>query len=131
VIKQRTLATDHIIELINKFDLYPEARKRAPISEVVVEVREDIDVELLSAKITDPRSGRPKEANIAFSVAYQYSNPAIAQKVANELVSFYLTISAKTSRRGRAKQRRPPPSSTPKRRRCNSSSQSWKQKWRP
>jgi uncharacterized protein involved in exopolysaccharide biosynthesis len=40
--------------------------------------------------VIDPRSGRPTQATIAFSVSYDSHSPELALKVANELTTLYL-----------------------------------------
>jgi succinoglycan biosynthesis transport protein ExoP len=45
---------------------------------------------MISADVVDPRSGRPMQATIAFSVSYQNRSPDLALKVANDLTSLYL-----------------------------------------
>ena len=45
---------------------------------------------MISADVIDPRSGRPTQATIAFSVSYQSRSPDLALKVANDLTSLYL-----------------------------------------
>ncbi|MEW8418747.1 MAG: lipopolysaccharide biosynthesis protein [Candidatus Thiodiazotropha endolucinida] len=53
-------------------------------------LHEDIELEMISADVVDPRSGRPTTATIAFTLAFSNKNPRIAQKVTNELVSLFL-----------------------------------------
>ncbi len=47
-------------------------------------------MQLVSAEAVDPRSGQSRKATIAFNVSFDDENRAVAQKVANELVSLYL-----------------------------------------
>ncbi len=90
VITQRVMTTQNLIEIINKYDLYPEARRTEPITEVVDTLREDVAMELISADIIDPRRGLPTKATIAFQLSFDHANPRRAQQIANELVSLYL-----------------------------------------
>jgi uncharacterized protein involved in exopolysaccharide biosynthesis len=53
-------------------------------------MRDDISMRMISADVIDPRSGRPTQATIAFSVNYQSHSPELAVKVANDLTSLYL-----------------------------------------
>jgi polysaccharide biosynthesis transport protein len=53
-------------------------------------LRGDIAMHMISADVIDPRSGRPTQATIAFSVSYQSRSPDLALKVANDLTSLYL-----------------------------------------
>ena len=90
VITQRVMTTQNLIEIINKYDLYPEARRTEPITEVVDTLREDVAMELISADIIDPRRGLPTKVTIAFQLSFDHANPRRAQQIANELVSLYL-----------------------------------------
>ncbi len=90
VIEQRFKATANLIRTIEKYDLYAEARETVPTSGLVAGMRDKIKVELISANVMDPRGGRPRKATIAFAVSFDYGDPATAQKVTSELVSWYL-----------------------------------------
>lgn len=90
VIQQRVMTTQNLIEIITKFKLYADRRQRDPISVVAQDFREQISLDLVSADVVDPRSGRATRATIAFSVSFSDRQPWVAQKVANELVSLYL-----------------------------------------
>jgi uncharacterized protein involved in exopolysaccharide biosynthesis len=48
-------------------------------------------MDLVSAEVRDPQSGRAGEATIAFTVSFDHRSPEIAQRVANEIVSLYLS----------------------------------------
>ena len=90
VIQQRVMTTQNLINIINKFDLYRQRRLREPISEIASNFRGKISMELVSAEVIDPRSGRSMEATIAFNVSFEDTSRRVAQQVANELVSLYL-----------------------------------------
>ncbi len=92
VITQRTMTMKNIMELVEKYELYDEAElKRRTKTEIVKEFRDEaVALDIISAEIVDPRSGRPTEATVAFTLAYKHKNPAKAQKVTNELVNLYL-----------------------------------------
>ncbi len=91
VISQRVMATQNLLEIIRKYDLYAEARRVQPVSEVVERMRGKIKMDLVSAEVRDPQSGRAGEATIAFTVSFDHRSPEIAQRVANEIVSLYLS----------------------------------------
>jgi succinoglycan biosynthesis transport protein ExoP len=90
VIEQRFKATANLVRIIDKYNLYAHERDVTPITEIVAKMRDKIGVELISANVMDPRGGRPRKATIAFSVTFDYREAATAQKVASELVSWYL-----------------------------------------
>ncbi len=96
VIEQRFKATANLVRTIDKYDLYAEARETVPTSALVAGMRNKINVELISANVMDPRGGKPRKATIAFSVSFNYRDPATAQKVTSELVSWYLNENTRT-----------------------------------
>jgi succinoglycan biosynthesis transport protein ExoP len=90
VISQRVMTTQNLLELIGRYNLYPDLRDRVPREVLLGKMRADIGMHMISADVIDPRSGRPTQATIAFSVSYQSRSPDLALKVANELTSLYL-----------------------------------------
>ena len=95
VISQRVMTSVHLIEIIDKYDLYADLREREPREVILATMREDVNREMISADVVDPRSGRPTEATIAFSLSFTSKSPRLAQRVANELVSLFLNENIK------------------------------------
>ena len=96
VIKQRIMTTEKVMAIVNKYKLYPESRNKVPASELVGIFRENLQVKMVNANVTDPRSGRTKRASIAFTVSFMDQNPKIAQQVASELVTQFLNENVRT-----------------------------------
>jgi succinoglycan biosynthesis transport protein ExoP len=90
VISQRVMTTQNLLTLIERYDLYADIRQRVAREELLQKMRDDIAMKMISADVIDPRSGRPTQATIAFSVSYQSRSPDLALKVANDLTSLYL-----------------------------------------
>ncbi len=90
IISQRVMTRSNLIKIINKYNLYAKMAENSPIESIIEKLRKDISMEMISADVIDPRSGRPSQATIAFSLAYNSRSPSKAQEVANELVSLYL-----------------------------------------
>ncbi|HEU4779756.1 MAG TPA: hypothetical protein VFS58_07715 [Steroidobacteraceae bacterium] len=90
VISQRVMTTQNLLEIVRRHDLYPAMLKRESRERIIEEIRDDIDFEMLSADVIDPRSGVPRKATIAFTVSYEHPSPDLAMKVANELTTLYL-----------------------------------------
>jgi len=90
VISQRVMTTQNLMALIDRYKLYPDIRAREPREVLLERMRADIAMHMISADVIDPRSGRPTQATIAFSVSYQSRSPDLALKVANDLTSLYL-----------------------------------------
>jgi polysaccharide biosynthesis transport protein len=90
IISQRVMTTKNLLEIIERYDLYPHRRKRDTREALIARMRKDIRVDMISASVIDPRSGTPREATIAFTVSYTSRSPAQAVRVANELTTLYL-----------------------------------------
>ena len=90
VISQRVMTTQNLLSLIERYNLYPEMRLTKPREVLLQTMRNDISLKMISADVIDPRSGRPTQATIAFSVNYRSHSPDLAVKVANDLTSLYL-----------------------------------------
>jgi uncharacterized protein involved in exopolysaccharide biosynthesis len=90
VISQRVMTTQNLLGLIERYNLYPDIRLSKPREVLLLKMREDISMKMISADVIDPRSGRPTQATIAFSVSYKSHSPELALKVANDLTSLYL-----------------------------------------
>ena len=84
-ISQEVLSRARLEDLINRFGLYVELRKQAPLEDVIARMRGDIKLELKSAELRGLR-----EATVAFTIAYQGSDPATVSIVTNTLASFYI-----------------------------------------
>jgi succinoglycan biosynthesis transport protein ExoP len=90
VISQRVMTTQNLLGLIERYNLYPEIRLTKPREVLLLKMRGDIALKMISADVIDPRSGRPTQATIAFNVSYKNHSPELALKVANDLTSLYL-----------------------------------------
>ncbi len=96
VISQRVMTTTNLSEVLKKYDLYKDIREKKSREEVMDIMRKDISLNMISADVIDPRSGRPTQATIAFKLTYDNRSPELAQKVANELVTLYLNENLKS-----------------------------------
>jgi len=98
-INQRIMGTDKLLEIIKKFNLYPELKQKWTTEEIVAKARKDIKLNTISADVIDPRTGMPKPATIAFTLSYEGTNPQVVQQVAGELASLYLAENLATRER--------------------------------
>jgi uncharacterized protein involved in exopolysaccharide biosynthesis len=90
VISQKVMTTDNLSKIINDYDLYKTDRKTTSMAVLVEEMREEINLEMISADVIDPLSGKAKTATIAFTLSFNSKNARTSQKVTNELVSLFL-----------------------------------------
>jgi polysaccharide biosynthesis transport protein len=90
IITQQVMTTENLFKIIQKYDLYADARKKKSREYVLQKMKSDVGFRMISADVIDPRSGNPTKATIAFSVSYKNRSADLAARVANELVSLYL-----------------------------------------
>lgn len=103
VIRQRVLTMQNIMDMVRKFKLYDEGElARMPRTEIAQEFIDAVKLEVISADVVDPRSGRPTAATIAFTLSFEASDPRKTQGVTNELVNLFLNenLRSRTERAG-------------------------------
>ncbi|MHB8453973.1 MAG: GumC family protein [Acidiferrobacterales bacterium] len=95
-ISQQVMTRANLLDLVNKYNLYPDKRRSETNDEIVRRMQNDIRLEAINADVIDPQTGQPRPATIAFKLSYDGETPTIAQKVANELMTLYLNENLKT-----------------------------------
>jgi uncharacterized protein involved in exopolysaccharide biosynthesis len=95
VISQQVMTRAVLLQMVEKYNLYPTKRKYETSEEILERMRRDIKLTPINADVTDRRSGSRGNVTIAFSLAYDSETPASAQKVASELTSLYLNENVK------------------------------------
>lgn len=97
VISQRIFTLNNIMDIVQRYSLWDEDElKRTPRTEIMMKFQKKMKLDVISAEVMDPRLGRTTEATIAFTLSFDHRNPAIAQKVANELVNLYMNENLKS-----------------------------------
>jgi polysaccharide biosynthesis transport protein len=90
-IKQRIMTIGNIIGIVEEFELYTERElERITRTEIAEEFRQAVSIRPISAEVVDPRSGRPSQAIIAFSLSFDGEEPGKVQKITNEITTLYL-----------------------------------------
>jgi polysaccharide chain length determinant protein (PEP-CTERM system associated) len=89
-INQRIMSFTRLMEIIQRFELYPELKDKWTTEEIVAKIKADTRLEPVSAEIIDKRTGRPSNATIAFTLSYEGKNPQKVQQVTNVLTSLFL-----------------------------------------
>jgi uncharacterized protein involved in exopolysaccharide biosynthesis len=95
-ISQRVMTSANLIGIVEKYNLYPGDRDRISREALVDAMRQDINLQMISADVMDPRQGRATKATIAFAISYDNRNPQTAARVANELTTLYLSENIET-----------------------------------
>src|SRR3989442_10401560 len=93
-ISQEILSRSRLEDLINRFGLYADLRKRIPFEDVIGRMRSDTKLDLKSVEARGQR-----EATVAFTISYQGSDPGTVAVVTNTLASFYIEENLKTRER--------------------------------
>lgn len=93
VIQQRTMTRDNLIAIADKFKLFPEKRTLMSPTELVETVRKQTKIEPIDPLLNFKQRTRAAQENptIIFSIGFEYSNPAVATQVANELITRILS----------------------------------------
>ena len=100
VIQQRVMTSQHLNEIIDRFNLYPEQQMTMPRSALISMMRSQVELEVVSANL----SGQPQQqqrrqqpqASIAFTLSFESEDPNVAQQVANRLTDLYLAENDRT-----------------------------------
>ncbi len=98
VLRKRILTNSRVAEIVDKLDLYgyESLDEAPPISALGGRFNSDLSINLVSAEVIDPRSARPTEAAIAFTVAFRSEDPETAKRVATELADIFLEESTRS-----------------------------------
>jgi succinoglycan biosynthesis transport protein ExoP len=90
-LNQRVMSSPKLLEIINRFNLYEDLKKKLSIEEILDIMRKDIKFTTISADIVDPqRGGAPSPITIAFSLSYDGKKPEVVMQVAGVLSSLFL-----------------------------------------
>ena len=113
VIQQRIMNRDNLLSIVKKFGLFASEQRWMSGTELLDLMRDraeiqlvDIDTEISQSKngkkSAAPAAPRPNNKNpaIAFTISFEYENPELAMKVANEFLTMILNedVRARTNR---------------------------------
>lgn len=90
IIKQRVMTRNNLLQIIDKYGVFKEERQRLSVTKLVEQMQKLVGLEVITA------GGRRGANTIAFKVSFQHESPEIATKVANELVTLFLSENVKT-----------------------------------
>lgn len=96
VISQRVMTSTNLLDIIEKHNLYAADRDNMTRDQLVARMREDVQREMISAEVLDPRAGRATQATIAFAVGFESRSPELASRVANDIVTLFLQKNIET-----------------------------------
>ncbi len=85
VIKQETLSRQRLTDLINRFDLYPEIRKKDGFESALDQMRHDIQIET-----TGPEQVSARSKTVAFRLSFTNGDRQKVADVTNAIAAFYV-----------------------------------------
>lgn len=91
---QRMMTRDNLLTIAREFNLYPSEKIALSSTEIVEIMRRDAQIEPINA------GSRSTEQAIAFTVSFEYKQPAVTARVANRFVELILeqNIRSRTAR---------------------------------
>ena len=98
VIEQRLMTRDNFIAIADKFQLFPAQRNLMSVTQLVEMMKKKTSIATVNQQLSFAR--RSDNPTIVFTVGFEDSDPAVAARVANELVTRILNedIRDRTSR---------------------------------
>lgn len=93
---KRVITNTNLQAVIDKYDLYAEARGKTPPEVIQNSMRSRIDLEAVNTNVKNQGSGHGRKADIAFTISYESHSANLAQNVTAELVSLFFQENRKT-----------------------------------
>lgn len=87
VIEQRTMTRDNLVAIADKFQLFPDKRALMSVTELVALMKKQTKILPVDLQLDFKQRSRLDNPTIVFSVGFEYSDPAVAAQVANELMT--------------------------------------------
>lgn len=101
-IEQKVTAPASLVEIITKFNLYPDARQYTPMANLAMRMHDKIKLTLVSSEVANPAAAQKVSADqlsaIAFTLSFDYNDPQLTQQVTDELVTRFLDEDLKERR---------------------------------
>lgn len=92
-IREQVLSRPELIDLVNRYQLYPKKRADTALSDIVSTMRNAVTIAPLSAELQQGNNSN----TIAFVISYSYTDPSKAQAVAQDLSEQVLQLDATQS----------------------------------
>jgi uncharacterized protein involved in exopolysaccharide biosynthesis len=92
VLTRRVLLRDNLLELAERFELFPDRPEDMTPEELAELIRKEIGVHVLSTEVNDPRTGRTGDMTVAFELSFHYPDAETARRVVDELAASYMAL---------------------------------------
>jgi succinoglycan biosynthesis transport protein ExoP len=93
-IREQVLSRPELIELVNRYQLYPKQRAKDALSDIVDTMRKAVTITPLAAELQQQGNN---SNTIAFTLSFAYADPTKAQAVAQDLSEQVLQLDATQS----------------------------------
>ncbi len=90
VISQKVLSRSQLFNIIEEFGLYADLKDKFTTTELIDKMRQSVILENVNADVVNRRSGKSIESAVAFTLAFESSEPGTAQKVTDRLSNLYV-----------------------------------------
>ena len=91
-ISQEILSRPKLLEIIDRFDLYPDKRDKASPTELVQKLRKSVELTTISAGLQNNRN----TATVAFTLSFEGEDPVKVHQVTETLSQLYLEEDIRT-----------------------------------
>jgi uncharacterized protein involved in exopolysaccharide biosynthesis len=92
VIQQRIMTRDNLLAIVNKFGLFASQKQWMSGTQLLDLMRERTELKLVDLTLPTVQSN----LTIAFTLSFEYENPDLAMRVANEFLTLILNEDART-----------------------------------
>lgn len=89
IISQRVMTRENLIKVMKKLNIIDSDAGMVD-QEVIFNMQQNLFLEMVSADIINPKTGRASKATIAFTLSYDSEFPDVAKKVTKEMTSLFL-----------------------------------------
>jgi len=89
-LSRHILSRSKLLEIIDRFDLYPEMRDKESPGQLARLMSKNIELDTISAAMQNQRSGKDITATVAFTLSYDGKDPVKVQQVTDTLSKLFL-----------------------------------------
>jgi len=84
------LKRTNLLNVIARFNLYPDFRNRFSIERILEEMRNDIRLEVIDTGVNGRETDQTSSSTVTFTLTYEGRDPYAVRNTANELISLYI-----------------------------------------
>jgi len=89
-VSQNVLSRGRLLQILDRYHLYSELRKKKSPTELVNKIRQNIILETIEAEYKSKKSGKPTTVTVAFNLSFEGKNPETVHRVTDNLANLFL-----------------------------------------